>query len=221
MTHYYINRSRSTKGNSRADGKLGLRSYYTLTALVGVLLLWSVGCSDTPSQPESADTPNNSAEFGGYTATSEQPAFGSPEFASIETEAAGVEVSDPILATAEVMDMERDPEARSYAVRIQWGRLDFDSTVTTVTDWSGSLSLNRGAEVVRRVIHFERGQDELLPRTDRRLIEWKSLTTVHNDGLLVEIFNPRRPDSIRLDTTLVKIIDTSIVDGDTMIVDRD
>jgi hypothetical protein len=221
MTHSYINRNHSISAKARAAEKLGLRGYYTLTALVGVLLLWSVGCSDAPNQSQDTDTANNSAEFGGYTASNEQPAFGSPEFAAIETEAAGEEVVDPILATAEVVEMERHPEARSFFVRVLWGKLDYDSTVGVATDWSGSLSVSRGAEAVRRVIRFERGQDELLPRTNRRLIEWKSLTTVHNDGLLVEVFNPRRPDSVRFDTTFVVVTDTSVVNGDTVITDRE
>ncbi len=221
MTNFHINRNRSLSKRALTAEKLGMKSYYTLSALVGVLLLWSVGCSDAPNEPQNTDAANNSAEFGGYTSSNEQPAFGSPEFAAIETEAAGEEVADPILATPEVRDMESDPEARSYVVRILWGKLDFDSTVGVATDWSGSLTTSRGAEAVRRVIRFERGQDELLPRTDRRLIEWKSQTTVHNDGLLVEVFNPRRPDSVRFDTTVIVVTDTSVVEGDTLIADRE
>ncbi|MBN4056707.1 hypothetical protein JYU19_00170 [bacterium AH-315-J21] len=220
MKHYFINQNSLNARKVNSAEKLGLKGYYTLSVFIGALLLLSVGCSQTPIEAENTDTINTSAEFGGFTATDEQPAFGSPEFAAIEIEAAGVEVVDAIAAQPEVVSMESDPEARSFVVRVQWGKLEFDSTIIAVTDWSGSMAINRGAEVVRRKIHFEDGQDELLPRTDRRLIEWVSKTTVHNDGLLVEIFNPRRPDSVQFDTTVIVVTDTSVVNGDTVLSDR-
>ena len=43
-------------------------------------------------------------------------------------------------------------------------------------------------------------------RTDRTLIEWVSQTTVHNDGLAVDIFVPRPAPT--LDTTEVPLVDT-------------
>lgn len=181
----------------------------SLAGLLSALTLaLVVGCSEAPEEPQIVDQPNTTDEFGGYTATNEAPAFGSPELMALEAEETGVEYSDPLLATPAMAEVVNDPEARAYAVRIIWGKLRADSTVTTATDWSGSLTVNRGAEVVRRVIRFEPATDELLPRTDRRLIEWRSLTTVHNDGLLVEVFNPLRPDSVRVD---------SVFDSDTLV----
>ncbi|MBU8934403.1 MAG: hypothetical protein KOO62_10400, partial [candidate division Zixibacteria bacterium] len=82
-----------------------------------------------------------------------------------------------------------------------WGRLCYDSTVTEVTDWTGSLTISRGAEIIRRVIRFEPGQDFILERTDIKLIEWQSLTTVHNDGIAVDLFVPRPNPTF--DTTLI------------------
>ena len=169
---------------------------------LAVFALMAVGCSENPSDP--ALNSNVNADFGGFTSADETPAFGDPVMVSMAADLSGEEINDATLQTdPEVAEMDRDPATGRFALKVIWGKPRYDSTVVAPTDWSGSLSINRGAEVVRRVIRFERGQDELLPRTDRRLIEWVSQTTSHNDGLLIEIFNPPHPDSIRIDTTFV------------------
>lgn len=193
-----------------------------LFPILASLLFLGVACDKTPNEPILSDNPNTSDEFGGYTATNEAPSFGSSEIMSLEVEESGIEISDPLLTSSDVIEIMDDPEARRYALRIVWGKLRGDSTVVAATDWSGSLTINRGAEVVRRLIRFEPNQDYLLPRTDRRLIEWVSETTVHNDGMLVEIFNPLRPDSVSFDTTFAFATDTVISEaGDTTLVIRD
>ncbi len=173
-----------------------------IPALVSSLMLCSLlfvaNCSDNPADSENQ---NGGPDFGGLTATDEAPGFGDPVFASMSAELSGEQVSDPILVDdAEAAEMDRDPAIGRFALRVIWGKPRLDTTVTGATDWSGSLSVNRGGVVVRRKIRFEEGQDALLPRDDRRVIEWTSQTTVHHDGLLVEVFNPLRPDSIRIDT---------------------
>lgn len=186
-----------------SDVSLGGLKVAAVTAMTAFTLTLAVGCSESPGEPEIVDNPNNTEEFGGYTATSEAPAFGSAELVEIEAEEEGVVYNDPLLSPTAGVEEIGDPEATRYGVRILWGKLRFDSTVTTATDWAGSLTISRGAEVVRRTIRFEPATDEVLPRVDRKLIEWNSMTTVHNDGLLVEIFNPRRPDSVRFDSVWV------------------
>ena len=166
-----------------------------LPLAVFAALLLAVGCSDstsTQSDP-SSQTENFTETFGGYTATAESPAFGDQ---TLLTESAGeVEFDDPILLSPSVDSIVNDSEAGIYHFRAVWGQLRFDSTVTNVTDWTGSLTVSRGAMVVRRIIRFERGQDYVLDRTDRKLIEWVSATTVHHDGLAIEIFIPKVDDS--------------------------
>lgn len=166
-------------------------------------LLWTVGCSDNPSTPEiNSETPNLNDDFGGYTATDDEPGFGDPELLASENDEE--DVTDELLGTREVDSIVADIDAGMFHFRAIWGRLCYDSTVKALTDWTGSLTISRGAEIVRKVIRFERGQDYIKPRTDRRLIEWVSFTSVHNDGIGVDIFIPR----------VLPVIDTTYVVGD-------
>jgi hypothetical protein len=170
-----------------------------LSLIALALILWSIGCSENPSEPVN-ENPNLEDEFGGYTATPESPGFGETNL--LEEAADDEEFEDDILSSPDVNAAISDPQSGYYHMRIVWGQLRYDSTVTEVTDWTGSLSMSRGVEVIRRVIHFEPGQDYIVrPRTDPRVIEWVSKTTVHNDGIAVDIFvPPLRPlvDSARV-----------------------
>lgn len=167
------------------------------------LLFWVAGCSDNPSTNDiTEETPDLNDAFGGYKATSEEPGFGDPELLEAENEEE--EVNDVMLAYPSVDSLVTSEDAGMFHFRAVWGHLCYDSTVSEITDWSGSLTLSRGAEIVRRVIRFEEG-DYIEPRTDRGLIEWVSYTTVHNDGIGVDIYVPAA--ELTIDTTY-------IIDGD-------
>ncbi|MFQ5499120.1 MAG: hypothetical protein ACE5FH_05575, partial [Candidatus Zixiibacteriota bacterium] len=118
-----------------------------------------------------------------------------------------------------------DPDAGYYHFRTVWGQLRYDSASIAATDWTGSLSISRGAIIVRRLIHFEiLGQDYIVPRTSRDLVEWVSQTTVHNDGLAVDLFIPPVPPII--DSTVTWVVDslgdsTQIIAVDTTIIASD
>lgn len=145
-----------------------------------------IGCgTDSAIQPDNQDSIAD--QFGGYTPTDEFPAFGETDLAG-ELEG-DVEYDDPVLIDPVVED-EINSAASIFALRIVWGRLEYDSTVTAVTDWTGSLSVSWGSIVVRRTIRFEPATDWVLPRTDRKLVEFVSKTTVHNDGLHVNVYQP-------------------------------
>ncbi len=170
------------------------------------MLVVAIGCSDNTSAPAVADTPNLTDEFGGYTATSEAPAFGDADLAA--TEAEEEEIDDVLLASPAVAEMVDDPNCGRFHFRAVWGQLCYDSTHTDPTDWTGSLTASRGALVIKRLIRFELNQDGYLPRTTPELVEWFSTTTVHNDGIAVDLFVP-------------PVVDTSfVVDtlGDTTVV---
>jgi len=174
------------------------------------LVFWTVGCSNNPENLTT--TPNDTnlnSDFGGYTATAEKPAFDDPEL--VTEVSSDVDYADPILNSSDVDSMVADTESGYYHLRIIWGQLRYDSTVNVVTDWTGSLSITRGAEIIRRVIRFEPGQDYILPRTDRKLIEWVSKTTVHNDGIGVDIVVP--PIRPIFDTSIVPLVTP---EGDTV-----
>ena len=159
---------------------------WPVTALA--ILVLAAGCSNnSPVQPNS-QTENFTDPFGGYTATAESPAFGDQQL--LASSAGEVAYDDPILKSPAVDSMVNDSESGVYNFRALWGQLRYDSTVTTSTDWTGSLTVSRGAIVVRRLIRFEDGQDYIKDRTDSNLVEWVSATTVSYDGIAFSIFVP-------------------------------
>ncbi|MFH2036820.1 MAG: hypothetical protein ABIJ45_10490 [Candidatus Zixiibacteriota bacterium] len=156
----------------------------TLAIMIFGLLAMVSGCSKSTSTDDDAY-----ADFGGLTPTDEAPAFNDPLLlADGEADKA---YDDPLLDSNDVdTTIEVAEENGTYALRIIWGSMEYDSTITEITDWSGSLTVSRGAEVIRRTIAFEDGQDYIVPRTDRELIEWVSFTTVHHDGIFVNLYIP-------------------------------
>ncbi|MBI5266081.1 MAG: hypothetical protein HY851_02500 [candidate division Zixibacteria bacterium] len=174
-----------------------------LAVLTAVLLL--AGCSQNPTTPTTSTSLNLNSPTGGYTASNEPTAFGDPELqGSVADETA---FNDPLLSSASVDSLMRNPLGGWFHFRAIWGHLVADSTESMVTDWTGKLEISHGALVLRKIIRFEEG-DEVLPRTDPRIIEWVSHTGSHSDGVAVDLFVPR-PQPV-LDTTFV--VDTA---GDT------
>lgn len=154
------------------------------------------------------------AEYGGLTPRDEPVAFGDPALAAELAADAGQDAGDPLAADPEVLALEAlaatppdsgaAPRPRFTFLRVVWGQLQSPADTLAspqegpeTLDWSGSLRVDRGVIVVRRVILFERPGDHLVyPRPDRRAVAWVSRTGRHHDGLLVEIIEPpARPDS--------------------------
>ncbi|UCD16793.1 MAG: hypothetical protein JSV44_10085 [Candidatus Zixiibacteriota bacterium] len=163
--------------------------YRNLLMLLLTLVLagFLVGCSSETST--SVDDRESIADsFGGLEPTDEAPAFGDPVIASEMVEDENFD--DPLLTSPDVESLINDANVSAYALRIIWGSLEYDPSVTTVTDWTGSLKVSDGAIVVRKLIRFEPTQDYILPRTDRKLVEWVSATTVHHDGIFVYVYIP-------------------------------
>jgi len=160
-----------------------------LAVLFVNLLLVIVGCSDGPTDTTpQTENPNLEDQFGGYLATSEDPGFGDP---ALTSESDDIEdYGDPMLTSPGADSVINDEAGSLYHLRVLWGKLRYDSTVTEITDWSGSLSVSRGAVIIRRAIRFELGQDYIPTRTERESFEWVSYTTVHNDGIGVDIYVP-------------------------------
>ncbi|MEW5923011.1 MAG: hypothetical protein AB1746_03400 [Candidatus Zixiibacteriota bacterium] len=159
-----------------------------LTALILGLLGFLAGCSEDTASPSDDDLLTAAEEFGGYIPTDESAAFGDPVLLD-EMDADKI-YNDEFAAIPAVDSIIDESVEGAYALRILWGSLRYDSTITEITDWSGSLTISRGAEIVRRTIKFEDGQDYILDRTDRTKIEWVSLTSVHFDGIFVNIYIP-------------------------------
>jgi len=192
---------------------MSVRKIYLILSLFAFLLL-ALGCSNTPVESEMAiEEPNMTEEFGGYRATDESPGFGDDALLTAASESEE-EYDDPYLANSDLDSILENPNAGHYHLRVIWGRLRFDSTSTTPTDWTGSLSITRGVEILRRVIRFERNQDYIEPRSDRKLIKWVSKTTVHNDGIAVDIFVP--PVRPWLDSS--RIVETDSLGNDIIVI---
>ena len=176
-----------------------------LLPLLVLLVIGLIGCSEEQATKSSADgTYDLNAEFGGFTASSETPGFGDDDL--VEDAEGEVEYNDPLLQSPALDSLTGDPDAGVFHFRAVWGQLDYDSTVSAVTDWAGSLTISRGGIAVRRLIRFEEANDYLVERSDRALVEWVSMTTVHNDGIALDLFVPRPMPAI--DTLEIPIVDT-------------
>jgi hypothetical protein len=176
-----------------------------LVVIAAALALAASGCitsSDDPAPGLSAadQTVDLDAEFGGFNTANEAPAFGDAELADTNSLTGegdeGVDFDDAMARERHMIRLSDHPEVDVYALRVMWGTLDRDLedvTFPAPVDWSGSLSLERGGLLVRRVLRFEpiQGDHIVRPREDRRVIEWVSTTIGGRDGLLVAVFDPQ------------------------------
>ncbi|MFQ5599019.1 MAG: hypothetical protein ACE5G2_00540 [Candidatus Krumholzibacteriia bacterium] len=153
---------------------------------VGVPVAILAGCdllTDSPDQTSSQgdstweESTDLTSEYGGYEFTDESAAFGDPELAKLEAEENIVVVADSDTVI----------ENNSFALRILWGQLEGNPEAEDVIDWSGSISVSSGAVAVLRTIAFERPTDHLLPRENRQVVGFRSITRPHFDGLLLVI----------------------------------
>lgn len=163
---------------------------------LGVALFWAGCSSDSSTMSGPSDGLNLISEFGGYDASDEAPAFGDVTIANaMATEEDSEPVDDPIFAAGEVDSLLGLDGREVYTLTIRWGMLEFDSTVTTETDWTGGLALTHGYLHLIRPILFESGQDFIVrPRTDRQTLDWVSKTTVSFDGVIVTVIIPPVPE---------------------------
>jgi hypothetical protein len=192
------------------------RKYFLFLPLLAALLVF-FGCNKSTVEPEIViEEPNMSDEFGGYADLNEEPGFADEALLTLASESE-LEYSDPYYSDTISDTIPGNLGASHYHLRILWGRLRYDSTSTTPTDWSGSLTVTRGVEVLRRVIRFEPSSDYIVTRKNRRLIEWVSQTTVHHDGIGVDIYVP--PAKPQIDSS--EIVETDSLGNEiiTIVVD--
>ena len=170
-----------------------MKRYLVILGLLAVFGFVIGGCSQT------TDPVDDSAaieDFGSYKATDESPNFGDADIAELTSTVEEVEVADPIATSPIVTAVEAQDIPSIYTMRIVWGNLERDSGVTELTDWSGTLTLSRGAIVVKRTIRFEPGQDYLLPRYNDsgvyvpEQLGWVSQTSWNIDGLRINVYIP-------------------------------
>jgi len=87
---------------------------------------------------------------------------------------------------------EMSPYCRVRFIRLRWGQFQDNTTMATTTDWSGTVTVNRGRLVLRKTIAFE-PQDLVATRTSPKMIEFTSKTKPDFDGLALKyiICDPR------------------------------
>jgi len=162
--------------------------------LSSALALAAVGCTGTVPADNTEVAAISSAleqDNGGLTTADEAPAFADGAgFAAADLPEPEQSFADAMESNAAVKADFATPAARLVRVAIVWGQLPPDPTNQTVVDWSGKISINRGALLVRRVIRFEDKTDKLLPRTDKQSVSFTSMTRPANDGLRLDIVDP-------------------------------
>jgi hypothetical protein len=178
-----------------------------IPVMFSVLLLTGLPGCDGGSGPAAPGTPSPGGldlddEYGGLTMYDEYPAFGEPELFDDEVLAEDLEYLDEYEDDPEVSGIRYRHGTRFYTLRINWGRLMRAGSEDgggcrdqeIAYGWNGSLSVERGAILLKKTILFESG-DYIHERTDRRLLEWDSVTGPSFDGVLVQIVDPPAPPS--------------------------
>jgi hypothetical protein len=164
-------------------------------ATIVLALALLTGCSKDSevTVPTDEQGLNYEEEFGGYTATDEAPGFGDETISDDMQDNVVTEMEEPEFSP--VFDsLDSVEDVRVYRMTILWGMLEYDSTVTQSTDWSGSLTVERGAIRILSLVRFEQPFDHIIrPRIDRRTLEWVSHTQPHFDGIVVWLYDV--PDS--------------------------
>jgi hypothetical protein len=82
------------------------------------------------------------------------------------------------------------PGAVLFNTMVLWGQMPPDRDNDQALVWSGTISINRGALIVRRSLGFEDRTDAILDRTDPRSVSFDSMTLPHMDGLRLTIVDP-------------------------------
>ena len=153
-------------------------------------LLFAFGCVDHADSSSSTDSTAQALELanGGFDMADEAPMFDrDADFAAIEKDAA---IADPLASDPAITSLDSQTTVARHRVLIAWGRMPPDASATTVRNWSGSLTLSRGALVVGRTIGFEDATDQLLPRTAIDSVSFTSYTKPAADGLLLRVLDP-------------------------------
>jgi len=158
------------------------------TLVLSIIILILSGCISHPNSSVSESDQADQALSNAFTALGtddEEVEFGDEEIAEVGAEEVAVEdVYAP--DDEEEADEPTTPDCEVYSLLLRWGQLtgfNFDSMVG-VTNWSGSITANVGTLAVIRKVAFD-PHDELMTRTDPKLIEFESYTLPHFDGLRI------------------------------------
>jgi hypothetical protein len=162
-----------------------------ISTLIALSLLALLSCSDKTTSPEPTAPPQETQILVGELPADVQEIVtaNTPEELNLAPENPQDWPNWP--TWPDWLDRDYLANCEVYAVTFLWG--DFLGGITptpTVTDWSGTLSVN-GVAVVhpRMTIDFESGEDYMVEEDIPSLAQWVSLTSMDFDGISFLVFN--------------------------------
>ncbi len=169
-------------------------SHSLITVSLAGLAVLANGCALEDNAPDAAEIAAElEKENGGLDMEDEVPLFASDaDFSDDALAISDVPVTDDMEQNEEVaayLEMADGPDAELYQTTVIWGRFPGDLENEVAYNWSGTLSVNRGAIIIRSVLAFD-GLDRLEPRVDPRVVAFRSATRPHRDGLRLSIVDP-------------------------------
>ena len=148
--------------------------------------LCGLGISDFINNPDVNSSGSMlEGRFGAVTVTCEVPGFDDPCLSAGEASDEGCD--NPVFASFEATLSTSDVESGYNHLSFVLSRISYDSTVSVATGWSGSLSLDRGAAILRVVRPTESHQDLCFHDAGRTVLGWASRTSVNYDGITIDI----------------------------------
>ncbi len=97
---------------------------------------------------------------------------------------------DAIANDQTVLSMKQKPDAVVFHTTVLWGQFPLNWDNKTPRNWSGVLTVNRGAMVVGHTVAFEGKTDNMLPRPNPQTVAFTSATLPHVDGMRLAIIDP-------------------------------
>ncbi len=195
--------------------------------LLGAMAMAAVGCvgSETDDDAFTADPAALQSENGGLSTTPEEPSFGDSVMAGLE--GFGAVGTDAVMNESGALPTETaavpPAGARVFRVMAVWGHLPRPNDASPmpatgappqVTDWTGSISVDRGLLSVRRTLGFEQ-RDTVAPRTDTARVDFVSHTLPHVDGMVLTVRVVGAPGVLHMRTVaFTGDLDLSQVDRD-------
>ena len=176
------------------------------TTLFGIgalmIALGAAGCTTDELDDAGQIASEIEMENGGLDMEDEAPMFGEPELYADADLVDEVPYDDSMESDTEVAAAMNAPDAVVYNATVLWGQFPGDPTNTQPRNWSGTISVNRGAMILRRTIRFEGPTDQVLGRLDPQTIAFTSATMPHHDGMRLTIIDPTPEDAEPLVLTL-------------------
>jgi len=162
-----------------------------MTRMTYVAALSLAACTGSTPEEEADDIASAIEEDnGGLDMNDTDPMFGDAEMfadAAIEADTA---VADPMASEPETAAAMSAPDAALFNVLVLWGQMPPDFHNQNGHEWDGTISINRGALIVRRTVGFEDRTDALAPRSDRQSVSFISMTLPRVDGLILTVADP-------------------------------